>query len=86
VVTDSLSAKAIPDSQAAIAQAIQAGVDMAMVVSPPEGQTMKQAIDGALAKLASRVGRQLPESQINTSVARILAAKGIVDACSLNKK
>jgi beta-N-acetylhexosaminidase len=84
VVTDSLSAKAIPDTQAAITQAILAGADMAMVVSPPNGKTIRQTVDGALAKLTSLTGKQLPESQVNASVAQVLAAKGIADACTLD--
>lgn len=84
VVTDSLNAKAISNVQDAITQALVAGADMAMVVDPPNGQTIQQVVDGAINKLVATTGELLPEAQINASVARILAAKGINNACTLS--
>lgn len=75
IVTDSLDAGAIADAgysgPAAVAKAIEAGADMAMVTTPSD-------FAPALAGLEQAVSSgQLPMATVRADVARILAVKGL---------
>jgi len=86
VVTDSLSAAAIPDPVAAAVNAEEAGVDMAMIVSPAPGQSMGQEVDAVIGGLKNAVATgHLTVDKLNASAGRILAAKH-VDPCTILKK
>jgi beta-N-acetylhexosaminidase len=78
VVTDSLNAAAIPDTAVAVEQAIEAGVDMAMIVGARDGETIEAVVDEAIAGLKSKIENEdITENEINDSVIRVLQAKGI---------
>lgn len=83
-ITDSLSAKAIPGKlSTAVKASLMADVDIALIVDPPAGISWDAQLKAIQNKLinAYRSG-ELPEAQINTSVARILAAKHNANPCA----
>jgi len=91
VITDSLSAKAITDSDSITTASVkswEAGSDIALFVTPMPGETLAQQIDHiiTLGKQAVQAG-QLSKSAVDASVGRLFALpQKQTDACRLDSE